>query len=320
MKRRTFLKSAVASAAGISQGEAYFRAARAAAAAGARSTLPRRLYQDGIELSVVGFGAIVVIGMEQASANDEVARAVDRGVNYFDVAPSYGDGEAERKLGVALQPHRDQSFLACKTGKRDAAGAQAELDESLRRLKTDHFDLYQLHAMTKPEDVEQVLAPGGAMETFQKAREAGKVRYLGFSAHSEPTALALMNAFEFDSVLFPINYVCWSAGNFGPKAVALAKEKGVARLALKALAYTPWDKGAEKTHPKCWYRPIDDVELARKALAFTLTQGITAAIPPGDERIFRMALDLASALEPLSVEDQASLLASAETMTPIFRA
>lgn len=319
MKRRTFLKTAAATTAGLTMGDTYFKDAAAAAADGAQAVLPRRPYANGIELSIIGFGAIVVVGMEQEAANNEVARAVDRGINYFDVAPSYFDGEAERKLGVALQPYREDSFLACKTTRRDAAGAQEELDESLRRLKTDHFDLYQLHAMTKPEDVDKVLAPGGALETFQKAREAGTIRHIGFSAHSETAALALMDAFDFDSVLFPINYVCWAEGTFGPKVVARAKEKGVARLALKALAYTPWGKGAEKTHAKCWYQPIADVEQARKALAFTLSEDITAAIPPGDERVFRLAVDLASSFEPLSAEARATVLAEAEGLTPIFR-
>ncbi|MDP6552705.1 MAG: hypothetical protein QF574_11045, partial [Arenicellales bacterium] len=87
------------------------------------------------------------------------------------------------------------------------------------------YFLYQLHAMGNMQEVEQVLAPGGAMETFEKAREEGKVRYLGFSAHSADAAVALMDRYSFDSVLFPINYVCYAQGNFGPQVVAKAKQK-----------------------------------------------------------------------------------------------
>jgi aryl-alcohol dehydrogenase-like predicted oxidoreductase len=97
-------------------------------------SLARRDYKGGVKLSVIGFGGIVVCGMEQAAADRIVAEAFDRGVIYFDVAPSYFDGEAERKLGPALEPYRKRAFLACKTTVRDAAGARKELEESLERL------------------------------------------------------------------------------------------------------------------------------------------------------------------------------------------
>lgn len=177
----------------------------------------RTLGQTGQKLSVIGFGGIVVTETPQDEANRLVASAVARGVNYFDVAPSYGD--AEDRLGPALRPHRDGVFLACKTGMRDAVGARAELESSLAKMHTDHFDLYQLHAMTKMEDVETVLGPGGAMETFLRARDEGKVKYLGFSAHSTEAAVALLDRFPFDSVLFPLNFCTYLEGNFGPQVV-----------------------------------------------------------------------------------------------------
>jgi aryl-alcohol dehydrogenase-like predicted oxidoreductase len=303
MQRRDFLKTA-AVAPGL------------AAAAGA---LPKRPYRDGIQLSMIGFGGIVVVGLEQNDAGRIVAEAFDRGVNYFDVAPSYGNGEAETKLGEALRPYRPKVFLACKTGRRDAEGARAELERSLQRLHTDHLDLYQFHAVTTMKDVEQILGPGGAAETFLKARQQGKVRYLGCSAHSEEAAIAMLDRFRLDSILFPINFVCFSQANFGPQVIAHAKEKGTARLALKALAHTPWAPGADRSrHPKEWYEPIEDRELAGKALRFTLSEDITAAIPPGEAGIFRMALDLASGFKPLTGKERADLLASAKGTKPLF--
>jgi aryl-alcohol dehydrogenase-like predicted oxidoreductase len=280
--------------------------------------IPRRPYKDGVNLSIIGFGGIVVVGMEQPRADWIVADSFERGVNYYDVAPSYGKGEAERKLGPALKPFRKRSFLACKTQERGAEGAGKELENSLKTLKTDYLDLYQLHAMRKMEDVDRVMGPGGAMETFVRAKKEGKVKYLGFSAHSTEAALALMDRFDFDSILFPVNYVCYAQGNFGPQVVAKAKEKGVARLALKSLAYTPWAKGEERTFPKCWYEPVGQITLARKALRFTLTEGVTAAIPPGDPIVYRMALDLASNLDPMGEEERSELLASSAELKPIF--
>ncbi len=305
MVRRDFLKSAVAGS--------------VAAAANARP-LPKRKYRDNVELSIIGFGGIVVCGLEQPEANRMVAAAFDRGINYYDVAPSYFDGEAETKLGIALQPYRNKVFLACKTTERDAKGAQRELEQSLVRLKTDHFDLYQFHAVTTMQDVERIFAPGGAAEVFRNAREQGKVRYLGCSAHTEEAAIAMMDRMKLDSILFPINYVLYAHG-FGPRVVAHAKQNGVARLALKALASNPWPKGADrKAHPKTWYEPISDPARASKALRFTLTEDITAAVPPGDEKIFQMAVELAGSLKPISGAEREALLASGKAIEPIFKA
>ncbi len=308
MERREFLKATLVASLGS------LRAAQ---------PLPRRRYKDNIELSIIGFGGIVVVGLEQSEANRIVAESVERGVNYFDVAPSYGDGEAEIKLGEALEPYRKHVFLACKTQRRDAPGAQQELERSLKRLRTDHFDLYQHHAVTTLEDVERIFAPGGAQELFLKAREQGKVRYLGFSAHSVAAALAMLERFPFDSVLFPINFVCYAQGNFGPQVVAKARERGAARLALKALAYTRWPEGTDRRktgYPKTWYQPVTDRELASQALRFTLSEDITAAIPPGDERLYRLALELASRFVPMTPEERRALLARTVGVEPIFRA
>jgi predicted aldo/keto reductase-like oxidoreductase len=305
MDRRAFLASTAALAAPVVSGP-----------------LPRRPYKAGIDLSVIAFGGIVVCKQEQSAADREVAAAYGRGVNYYDVAPSYFDGEAEIKLGLALRPYRNKVFLAEKTSERSAKGAQAELDRSLQRLHTDHFDLYQFHAVGSMADVDKILAPGGAAETFLKAKKEGKVRFLGFSAHHAPAALRLMDALDLDSVLFPVNFNAWETGGFGPQILAKAKSKGMARMALKALAWGQWPKGlaeADRKYPKCWYEPLDDAKLAGLALRFTLNQDITAAVPPGDERIFRLALDLVSNLKPLSDDEHKTLFAEAAKREPVFR-
>ena len=150
MRRRDFIATAVAAGAGAAVG-------RTQTTNGGTGMLLRRAYRDGTELSIIGFGGIVVSQVEQSEANDIVAWAVERGVSYFDVAPTYGN--AQERLGPALKPYRESAFLACKTTKRDAAGAQAELEGSLRLLQTDHFDLYQFHGVSKDEEADQILAP-----------------------------------------------------------------------------------------------------------------------------------------------------------------
>lgn len=280
----------------------------------------RTLGQTGQELSVIGFGGIVVTETPQDEANRLVASAVARGVNYFDVAPSYGD--AEDRLGPALRPHRDGVFLACKTGMRDAVGARAELESSLAKMHTDHFDLYQLHAMTKMEDVETVLGPGGAMETFLRARDEGKVKYLGFSAHSTEAAVALLDRFPFDSVLFPLNFCTYLEGNFGPQVVAAAKRRGAGILALKGMAKTKWPEGTtreDRKWRKAWYEPIEDRDHAALALRFTLGLGVTAAIPPGHVEFFDLALEIAADLRPLNPAELASIETLAHATEPLFR-
>lgn len=258
-------------------------------------------------------------GLEQAKADRLVAESFERGVNYFDVAPTYGD--AEIKLGPALRPYRDRAFLACKTTKRDAAGARAELTQSLERLHTDHLDLYQLHAITEVgKDVDSVFTKGGAMEAFVEAKRSGKVRHLGFSAHGVDAALTAMDRYEFDSILFPVNFATFHEGNFGPRVIAKAKERGLARLAIKPLASGRWPEGdpMKKEYPLCWYKPLTDREEARLALTWTLSRDITAAIPPGHEGLFRMCLELAQNLKPITAEEETRVRGMIEKYQPIF--
>lgn len=282
--------------------------------------IPKRPYRDEISLSVIGLGGMLLVGMDQGSIGRIIAESFGRGINYFDVAPFYGSGEAEKKMGIALGPYRNEVFLACKTMERSAQGAKKELERSLRRLRTDHFDLYQFHTISDIQEVKEIFEPGGAMEAFLRARQQGKIRYIGFSAHSASAALEMLDRFHFDSVLFPVNFICYARGNFGPQVMEKARELNVTRLAIKAMAHGPWRKAEAKKYPNCWYRPIENRDLARQALRFSLSEGITAAIPPGDERLFRMALELACDLPPLTVEERKELLASARGLRPLFRA
>lgn len=316
MDRRDFLKSGVAAA-----------ACAAGVAAGGQegssnmATLPKRAFGNtGDFLSVIGFGGIVVMNAGQDHANRVVAQAYERGVNYFDVAPTYGD--AEVKLGPALEPYRKNVFLACKTTQRDRAGAEMEFNQSLERLRTDFFDLYQLHGIVDvAKDVDAVFVSGGVMDMLIEKQKAGQIRQIGFSVHTIEAAEAALDRYDFASVLYPVNFACYSKNDWGPQITMKAQEKGAARLALKAMARQRWTSDELRTNSgyvKCWYEPLSDRETASRALRWTLAQPVTAAIPPGHDDLFDMAIDIASGSLDLLPEEETMLMASAQELQPIF--
>jgi predicted aldo/keto reductase-like oxidoreductase len=278
----------------------------------------RSLGRTGEMLSMIGFGGIVVKDASPTEASSLVKFAIDAGINYFDVAPSYGD--AEVKLGPALEPYRKGVFLACKTTKRTKSEARTELENSLKNLRTDHFDLYQHHAVTTLEDVKKLLGAGGAMETFVEAKKEGKIRFIGFSAHSVEAAMALMDDFSFDTILFPVNFTTWHSGNFGPQVLARAYEKKMGILALKAMARGPWPQGADRSqYPKCWYEPLKTPEDILMGLRFTLSHPVTAALPPGDAGLFKIALSVSPKIKPLKKEEVQAIKEKGSAGIPLFR-
>ena len=287
----------------------------------ASTLLPRRHYKDGVWLSVVGFGGIIVKDAGQAAADKVVDDAVGMGVNYFDVAPAYGNAQA--KLGPALEPFRKEVFLACKSHLRSAEETKRLMEESLRLLRTDYFDLYQLHGLVDVEkDVDSVFGPGGAWEPILKAKEAGVINYLGFSAHSQEAAVAALERYPFDSILFPVNFASFLAGGFGSKALAAAKERETKILALKSMARQQWREGHPKReqYSKCWYEPLDDPDLAWLAMRFTLGQGVVSLIPPGEESLWRMAVaQVSRGIDPLCADELETLERKAGELDPVFR-
>ena len=315
MKRSTFIRNAAAAAGMLTLFPAGLTSI-------AREMTPGKLEKrvmgrTGLKVSVIGFGGIVVRNATPEQASERVKKAIDRGVNFFDVAPRYGD--SEEMLGPALEPWRKDVILACKTRKRDRDNARRELEQSLERLRTDYFDLYQLHNVTSMEDAEQVLAPGGAMETLIEAREEGLARYLGFSSHSVEAAMMLMDRFEFDTIMFPVSPSSWYAGSFGPTVLERAHQQQLGILALKAMVRGRRPQESTIRIPKAWYDPMTEPGEAVRGLRFALSHPVTLALPPGNEDLFQMVLNNFHTFEPLDAEEAEQLKRVASQQDPLFR-
>jgi aryl-alcohol dehydrogenase-like predicted oxidoreductase len=272
-----------------------------------------------VELSIIAFPGLLLNRIaDQDKCNRVVAQTFEMGCNYYDVAPAYG--KAQERLGPALAPYRSKVFLACKTQGRDAERCKAEMEKSLELLKTDHFDLYQLHVLRYADkDVDVAFGKGGAMETILQAKKDGKIRYIGFSAHTMEAALAAMNRFDFDSVMFPLNFASIYKGEFGAPILELAKQKNTSRIAIKAMVKQEWPKGADKGKWKhMWYEPLEGKD-AELAVRWSLSKEITAAIPPADETCLWAMMEIGRNFKPITADEDKQLVAMAQGLTPLFR-
>jgi aryl-alcohol dehydrogenase-like predicted oxidoreductase len=245
----------------------------------------RLLGKTGYQVSAVVYGGIISMNEDQATSDRYVSWAIDQGVNYFDVAPTYGD--AEEKLGNSLKPYRKNVYLACKTTERMRTEAEKELQQSMKLLHTDYFDNFQLHSMTKPEDVEKAFGPGGIMELLIPLKEKGVIRKLGFSAHSETAALKCLDLYDFDTVLFPMNYMLDMNEGIGKELAQEAKKKGFGLLGMKNLVDRAWKDDSERkssNYPKSWCKPFDvnQKELRIAAMKYSLAMGSDVLVPPGN--------------------------------------
>ncbi len=319
MKRRQFLGAVAAGTSILATGH-WPSAAQEKEKLDALSKLPRRaLGKTGLELPVIGFGGIVARGKTPEEVERSVGLSLDLGIDYFDTAASYGNSEF--MLGPVIGPRRERITLATKTRERTAEGAKAEFEQSCELLGTGYFDMFLVHAIQDVErDVEAAFAQGGCMEFLTKKKASGEIRLLGFSAHSEEAALRAMELYDFDFFYYPVNYVAWYTGKFGPDVLAQAEKQGVPCVALKALARQKWPADIPRSErcEGCWYQPIEAQEEASLALRWSLSQGIVSALPPGNETLYRRALTLADNLSPITPEETAQLRQLAMGQSPLF--
>lgn len=230
MRRRTFLCSAAA--------------LPAAQAAPSPTPAPGRIPmvefgKTGQKVQVIAQGgARMDLHPDVASAAAHVRRMFELGVRYFDCARSYWGGRAEEAYGIGLEGVRKEVFLTSKTLARTAADARKDLETSLRLLKTDYLDLWQIHDVRSREDIDRILAPGGALEALEAAKKEGKCRLIGFTGHYDPAAhAALLEAYDrWDSVMMPLHAADHAYLSFEQIALPVASRKGVAVQAIKVFA------------------------------------------------------------------------------------
>ena len=282
--------------------------------------IKRRFGRTGHMSTIVILGAFAVGPISQEEADATMELVLEHGVNHIDVAPTYSD--AEIRLGPWLEKHRDRFFLGCKTELRGREEASQQLQQSLERLRVDSFDLFQLHAVATMEDLERCFAPGGSMEAIVEARDQGLTRYLGITSHglqAPAVQIEALRRFDFDSLLFTLNFQMWADEEYRQDAMALleiAAERDVGTMVIKTWARGPWGEKERRYHT--WYEPFDDAEMIEKTLRFTLSQPVTGAISAGDARLLPMILEAAERFQPMDETEQAALLATAAEYEPLF--
>lgn len=282
----------------------------------------RRLGKTEHQSSVLIFGGAALWDEDQETANEAIALVRSHGVNHFDVAPQYG--KAEELVGPWLADHRDEVFLGCKTLERGREGAWAELHRSLEKLHTDHIDLYQLHAVGSMEELDAVLAPGGALEAFVRARDEGLVDYLGITGHGYEAATVHAEAlrrFDFDTVMTPLNYVQWADKDWRANFEGLLEEidaRDVGLMIIKTVSRGPWHSDGDHAY-NTWYRPFDTPERIAEAVRFVLSfpqvSGLTHA---GDLRLLPMTLAACENFELMSEAEREALVGRASDYERLF--
>jgi aryl-alcohol dehydrogenase-like predicted oxidoreductase len=196
----------------------------------------------GQAVPLLSFGAQRIVDEHHCSEEEAIKivnHAIDHGIIYFDTAPSYSSGQSEERLGkaLALRQRRDEVWIASKTHDRTRDGSWRLLEESLKRLQTDHLDEWRIHNVMYQEELDAVFEPTGAMKAMQEAREQGIIKYISISGHTNPNVqLNAINRFPFDSVLVPLSVLDHHMYSFLHEFVPAANQKGVAVIGMKVMA------------------------------------------------------------------------------------
>jgi predicted aldo/keto reductase-like oxidoreductase len=302
MHRREFIKSAAAAALVMSLGQ------KSTFASTPGQTPYRILGHTGEKVSLLGIGGYHIAKpfVSESTGIQIVRTALEHGVNFLDNCWDYHGGLSEERMGRALRDgYRDKAFLMTKVDGRTAQSASQQLDQSLRRLQTDRLDLIQMHQLSEMDEPDQVFASGGALEALIQAKKAGKVRYIGFTGHTDPKIhlhmleLADQHGFVFDSVQMPLNVMDAHFNSFGHGVLPLLVKKNIGILGMKTMGDASILKSKTVTPVEC--------------LKFSMNLPLSVCITGCDSmEILEQAFEVARNFKPLTNEEVAAILAKTE--------
>jgi predicted aldo/keto reductase-like oxidoreductase len=280
----------------------------------------RRFGRTNHRSAVAIFGTAAFYEISQEDAHETMEYVLSTEINHIDVAPGYGD--AEERMGPWLANERDRFFVGCKTIERAKEEATKELRLSLKKLKIDKFDLYQLHAVATLEELDQVMKDGGAMQAIVEAKQEGLTDYIGITSHGWETPdvlLEALNRFDFDTLLFPINPNFFANPEYKEKTetvLKLCKKRDVGTMIIKPIAKGSW--GNKEKNYTTWYEPYDTPEEIQMGIDFALSQDVTGICTAADVNLLPLVVDACEKFTPMNLEKQSELIERAKTLTPIF--
>ena len=266
------------------------------------------------------FGAAAIGNVSQSDADQTMELIREHGINHIDTAASYGD--AELRLGPWMETHRDDFFLATKTGERTRAEAYNEIRRSLERLRTDHVDLIQLHNLVDEDEWRTAFSRGGALEAVVEAKEEGLVRHVGVTGHGVTVAaqhLRSLQEYPFDSVLLPYNFpMSRNAGYIADfeALAAVCAERGLAVQTIKAITRAPW--GDQQPTANTWYEPLTDQGAIDTAVSWVLGRDGVFLNTVGDIHILPKVIDAAERFTRRPSDEEMRALEGAFGLEPLF--
>ncbi|MBW3634343.1 MAG: aldo/keto reductase [Chloroflexi bacterium] len=266
--------------------------------------IPQRpLGTTGVSVSMLCLGGFHLSVPPEEEATRIIHTAIDSGITFMDNAWEYADHESERRMGNALAQdgYRDKVFLMTKNCAHDrtAANSMVKLEESLRRLQTDHLDLWQIHEVTFPDDPDRIFASGGAAEAMLKAKEDGKVRFIGFTGHKSPSIFRRMlsQGFPWDTLQMPVSVLDANFNSFQKEIIPIAQEQGVGVIGMKSLAAG-----------RIFDDPTIDIT-AEEAIRYALSQPIASLCTGIDSMaILEQNLRIARDFVPMTAEEQSAAI------------
>ena len=280
----------------------------------------RRFGRTGHMSTVAIFGAAAFSNVSQEDADKSMERIIEAGVTHIDIARSYG--EAELRVGPWMPRERGRFFLGSKTTERTKEGAWKELQESLKRLQIEALDLYQIHAVTTMDELDAVTMKGGALEAFLEARQNGLTKFIGITGHgvnAPQIYLEALRRFDFDTVLFPLNFVQMANPEYrgyAEELIATCKAKDVGTMIIKSITKAPW--GDREHTATTWYEPFDNSEEIQKGVNFALSYDITGLCTAGDTRVLPMVLKACENFTRLSDSEMEAMIESGKQYEPLF--